>query len=93
MYRLVYTSKAAKQIKKLDKPFKRKLKKRLELIACNPYIGQKKKGKLQDLWGYGLNWQGIAYRIAYKIYQDELVILILATGSHEGFWEEVSRYM
>ena len=93
MYRLVYTNKAAKQIKKLDKPVKIELKRRLELIALNPLIGQKKKGKLQDIWGYGFNWQGTAYRIAYKIFEDELVVLVFAAGTHQGFWEQVSRYL
>ncbi|MFA5881999.1 MAG: type II toxin-antitoxin system RelE/ParE family toxin [Eubacteriales bacterium] len=91
MYRLVYTNKAARQIKKMDKQVKIELKKRLELIAIDPYLGRKKKGKLQDIWGYGFNWQGIAYRIAYKIFNDELVILVFAAGSHEGFWEQISR--
>lgn len=89
----MYTNKAAKQIKKLDKPVQKELKSRLELIAGNPYIGRKKKGKLYDLWGYGFNWQGTAYRVAYTIYQNELVVLIISAGSHEGFWEEISRYM
>ncbi len=91
MYRLVYTNKAARQIKKMDKQVKIELKKRLELIAIDPYLGRKKKGKLQDIWGYGFNWQGLAYRIAYKIFNDELVILVFAAGSHEGFWEQISR--
>lgn len=91
MYRLVYTNKAARQIKKMDKQVKIELKKHLELIAIDPYLGRKKKGKLQDIWGYGFNWQGLAYRIAYKIFNDELVILVFAAGSHEGFWEQISR--
>jgi len=91
MYRLVYTNKAARQIKKMDKQVKIELKKRLELIAIDPYLGRKKKGKLQDIWGYGFNWQGLAYRIAYKIFNDELVILVFAAGSHEGFWKQISR--
>jgi len=93
MYRLVYTARATKQIKKLDKLVKEEMKKRLELIGCNPYIGQKKKGKLYTVWGYGFNWRGTAYRIAYQIYDDELVILVVGAGSHEGFWEEVSKYI
>jgi len=93
MYRLVYTNRAAKQIKKLDQPIRKEVKIRLEIIARDPHIGRKKKGKLHDIWGYGFNWKGVAYRIAYKIYQDELIILILAAGSHEGFWEDISRYI
>ena len=93
MFHLAYTSKVAKQIRKLDKPLKQEIKRRLELIAQDPYIGQKKKGKLHDVWGYGFIWRNTAYRIAYKIYGEELVVLVLAAGSHEGFWEEISRYI
>ena len=93
MYRLVYTTGVAKKIKKLDKPVREEMKNRLELIARNPYIGQKKKGKLNNIWGYGFNWCGTAYRIAYQIYDDELVVLIIAAGSHESFWEELSKHL
>jgi mRNA-degrading endonuclease RelE of RelBE toxin-antitoxin system len=93
MYKLIYTNKAAKQVRTLDKPIKKIMKEHLEFIALNPYVGHKKKGKLNDVWGYGFNLKGVSYRIAYSIYNDELVVLIIAAGTHEGFWEEVSRYL
>ncbi len=38
MYRLLFSSKAARQIRKLDKHLKKEMKKHLEAIAIDPFL-------------------------------------------------------
>ncbi|MDR0199104.1 MAG: type II toxin-antitoxin system RelE/ParE family toxin [Streptococcaceae bacterium] len=73
----------------------RELKKRFldiiyESIAEDPYLGEKKHGNLSEFYVWAFHYAKTDYRVAYIILKDKVVPIILA-GSHENFYETLSR--
>ncbi|MDR1782570.1 MAG: type II toxin-antitoxin system RelE/ParE family toxin [Bacilli bacterium] len=92
MYRIEYSNKAVKYLKKLKDV---KLKKLFEntiyqKIANSPYKAKKKKNNLYEIWTVGFNYQKTEYRIGYKI-KDNAIVIILLCGSYENFYNELVR--
>ncbi len=52
------------------------------VIAVNPYGGKKLGGERKDEWSYRV-WP---YRVIYKIFKKELVVLIIITGHRQGVY-------
>ena len=60
-------------------------------LAQDPEAGRKLKGELRDYWKLAVSFQGVTYRIIYQISQTEKVVLIIAVGSREGFYDRLLR--
>ena len=84
MYKIVYTSLAQKDAKKLaSSNLKKKCVKLLEIIANNPYQNPPPFKKLVgDLTGFLSRRVNIQHRLVYKVYEEEKVIKILRMWSH-----------
>lgn len=86
---------AAKFLKKLrDKQLFEKIRKMIDDIVKNPYIGEEKTGDLEGLLCCGFNYDGTSYRIAYTLREihDEMVVVVMI-GTRENFYDELKRYM
>ena len=95
MYEVKFSSKAKKYINKIkDKNLKIKFIDIIfDKIATNPFdAGEIKKGDLVNIYSTGFNYNGISYRISYKVNNNKIV-LILIVGSHENFYNELKRYI
>ena len=95
MYQLRYASAAKRYFKKIkEKGLKIAYQKALEIIANDPYCGEKKVGDLSGLYGYDVYYNKINYEIAYRIYEEDnkLVVVVLA-GTRENFYYELKRYI
>lgn len=77
MYEIVILNSAAKQLRKLDKPIKNKIIDALEIISQNPFMGERLKGELLELYSYHLKVIGVEYRIAYQIKEQEVVVVVM----------------
>lgn len=69
--RLEYKPEAVKQIKKLPFSQKKKIIRKIEFLAQNPYIGKNLKGELVGLKSF----RAWPYRIIYEIKDNYLIIL------------------
>ncbi|MEM6613170.1 MAG: type II toxin-antitoxin system mRNA interferase toxin, RelE/StbE family [Cyanobacteria bacterium P01_C01_bin.72] len=77
-----FSRKAQKDIRKLTKQQKRKLKQILEeIISVNPFYGKALRGKLKGLYSLRLNRKD---RILYEIYEQDKTVLIIRTKTHYG---------
>lgn len=66
--------------------------KHLISIADNPYkSGKPLKGILKGFWRKDFTYEGVSYRIAYEIDNEEGAVYILMIGKREGFYEQLSR--
>ena len=78
-YNITYTRKSLKFLEKLskkDKDLTNTIIDTIEYIANNPYDSKKLKGQLK-----GLNRIQVGkYRVIFKIYKKELVVLIVDIG-------------
>ena len=48
-------------------------------------------GQLKGYWKYSVGLKGVTYRIIYQIYESEKVILIIAVGAREEFYDRLLR--
>ena len=81
-YRIVFSEKAYRQLKKLDKPMQRRIIVSLERIRIRPYRYVK---KLVGDPGYRLRVGD--YRVIMDIVDDELRILVLKVGHRKNIYE------
>lgn len=81
--KIYYSSKFAKEYKKLPKRIKLIAEKRERLFRSNPHDPQLKThkltGKLKDFWSFSIDYQ---YRIIFE-FKDESVIWFHSVGTHE----------
>ena len=77
-YRAGITPSAARQLRKLDPPARRRIQAAVDLLAENP-----RPPAATQLVGGGGEWRVRTgdYSIVYDIHDDELRILVLALGS------------
>lgn len=87
MYRIFYTKTAKEAIDHLDKKSKLRIKNAVERIAENPSIGKNLTYDLSDRRSYRVG----DYRIIYRTYKKEALILILAVGHRRQIYRDISR--
>ena len=94
MYKLTYSPAAIKYIKKIrNKSLKAELKRAIDDIANDPYIGEAKMGDLQGIFGYDVYYDSVNYEIAYIIREKEILVTIIMVGTRENFYSELKRYI
>jgi len=87
MYKIAYTKEAKERIDKLDKRKKRQIKDAIERLAQNPDIG---KHLLHEFRGLSFYRSG-DHRIIYRVYHQEILILILTIGHREDVYKLLKR--
>jgi mRNA interferase RelE/StbE len=95
MYEIRFSSAAERYFKKLkEKKLKDAYQNAIREIRQDPYIGQKKQGDLNGIYGYDVDYMGINYELAYSIYEEngQLIVVLLA-GTRENFYKELKRYI
>lgn len=82
-HRVLYTKEAAARIRKLDKTVKERVRKEIERLAVHPELGKKLTGLLSGRWSYRVG----DWRILYKVYKGDLVVLILTVGHRREVYD------
>ncbi len=92
MYLIIQTPAIKKDLKKLDKQVLLALKTvHFSALSRDPYIGELLKGQYRKFRKYKFSFNGVAYRVAYEIREDELIVLIISVGPRENFYKELKR--
>ena len=92
MYDIIYYSQVKKDLKKLDKKLLLEIKeKHIHLLATNPYIGEKLKGKLSGAYSYHFKHAKVEYRIAYIIEEQIHIVQIYKIGKRENFYRDLEN--
>lgn len=79
MYKIEFSSQAAKELEKLyraDKKLYSRFLTAIESLKTNPYQGKRLKGKLAGDYSYRVG----NYRIIYTVYKHKLVVYIIDLG-------------
>ena len=87
MYKVLYTDEATKQISKFDNKLKEKIRIAVEEVQANPSVGKSLTRELKGRFSYRIG----DYRIIYRVYQTEIVVLILAVGHRKNIYERQKR--
>lgn len=83
IYKISFSSKAIRIIKKLPFPLKDNLQEDLKKIAANPRIGEKLSGEV-NTYRYRLG----KYRVIYEIHDKELVVLVVNFGHRKEVYRD-----
>ena len=83
MYQIVLKKAARKSFKKINKRYKKRIMQTIFALANNPYLGKQLEGSLQNFYSVRV-WP---YRIVYKIYRKDLVILIVEIAYRQGVYK------
>ena len=86
MYRLVYTKEAKTAIDGLPVKIKRQIKNAVERISANPEIGKCLTQELKGLLSYRFG----DYRVIYRVFHKEILVLILTVGHRKDIYRKTS---
>ncbi len=90
MYQVQILKAVRKDLKKLSKDAAVKIVNyRLPKLSDNPHLGALLSGKFSNYRKYSCSYNGTSYRIIYQISKQEKIILIIAIGSREKFYERL----
>lgn len=87
VHKLLYTEEAKKQISKLDQRLKFKMKEACQHIAQDPTLGKPLTRELKGRFSYHIG----GYRVIYRVYQAEVVVLVLTIGHRRDVYEKEAR--
>lgn len=84
-YDVRLTSRAARDLKRLDNSVRTPVIKALEKLASDPEAGKPLQPPLKDLYSFRAG----DYRIIYKIYKGELVVVVISVGHRREVYERL----
>lgn len=88
---ILQTPTFAKQVKKLHKNQKVSLDQTVKKIVVTPFIGEMKKGNLSNVFVYKFKMVNQLTLLAYEFDNGKLSLLLLAIGTHENFYRDLTR--
>ena len=87
MFKILYAKEAKTAIDKLSIKKKRQIKKDIEHIAENPQIGKHLTRELKGL----LSYRSGTYRVVYRIYHKEIMVVISTVGHRKDIYQKAIR--
>lgn len=75
-----------KYLKKAKKSLRQRITRELKLLQEHPMSGTMLKGRLKGIRSHKFKEEGTNYRIAYKLEEDVLIILI---ATRENFYRDI----
>ena len=93
MYQVIYAKYVEKDLKHVDKAVVQEFKaKHLRSIQKDPYSGAKRlQGILRIFLVYRFQVKGVSYRVAYQIFEQKLLVVLVSFGARENFYKELKR--
>jgi len=82
IYRILLSSKANDFLKKLDKPNKERIEKKLRDLKNNPELGKPLTFNLAGLWSLRVG----DYRVLYRVDNNQLLILVIKIGHRKNVY-------
>ncbi|MCU7921992.1 MAG: type II toxin-antitoxin system RelE/ParE family toxin [Candidatus Thiodiazotropha sp. (ex Dulcina madagascariensis)] len=81
----------SRRIKKLHKEEKKSLDRAVRAIINDPSVGEMKRGDLAGVQIYKYKHNTQQYLLAYRFIEDDLLLTLLALGTHENFYRDLKR--
>ena len=83
MHSISISDEAAKQIRRLDKPIRERIRKRIRELAKTPRPAGAKRLRTRPDWRIRVG----DYRIVYRIEDQELVVLVVKVGHRKDVYQ------
>ena len=82
IYNLGFKPEALKEWKKLNSTIRVQFKKKLKKRLVNPRVPKDKLSGYEDV--YKIKLRSVGYRLAYKVQDEEVLVLVLSVGKREN---------
>lgn len=90
MYDLIVQNPAERFIKQLTKEEQTIIFDEIEKLAYDPFLGKELQGRLAGLRSLRIDGKS-SYRVIYKIYSSQLVVLVLQAGYRKNIYAKQIR--
>lgn len=77
--------------KKLKPNQRRDLNQAIRELINDPYLGEKKKGDLKELYVYKFKMVNQLTLLGYQYVENQLLLTLITLGSHENFYRDIQR--
>ena len=91
MYSIEYRRSALKEIKKLDRAYRKEIVSHIENCAKRPYEAGFLKGDLSGYLSYNFNIKGTGYRIIYSVNEATKAITIEMVGPRDNIYKKLKK--
>ena len=92
MYRIEIANAVKSDVRKLDKRLQGLIgEEHFTNIEKDPFKAVPLLYEFKGLWSYHFSYKGTQYRIAYEIYPEQRIVLVIMVGSREGFYQTLRR--
>lgn len=86
-YKIEVRKSFSADFEKISKHYQRNINKKIAQLETRPDIGKTLAGSLSGIRRIRIG----DYRVAYKIYENRLVVLLLKAGHRKDFYEQLTR--
>lgn len=86
-YKIEVRKSFSAEFEKIPKRYQTNINKKIALLETRPNIGKMLTGSLSGIRRIRIG----DYRVAYKIYENRLVVLLLKAGHRKDFYEKLTR--
>lgn len=94
MFEIRFTRAAEKYFRKIkEKGLKIAFKSALKTISADPFAGKLKTGDLKGLYSFDVYYSKTNYELAYRIYNDKKIVVVILAGTRENFYNEIKKYL
>lgn len=91
MYRVVFSSPAARLFRKLPKDVQTILTQHAETLKHEPLKGEQLKGKYRVLRSLHLSYKGTAYRIIYQVVSKSQIVYVFLADKRENIYRRLEH--
>lgn len=84
-WKVDYTRRASRDLRKLDPAQRRRVRAAIEVLAEDPLRGKALRFELQGL----RSWRTGAFRIVYRVRESDVVVLILTVGHRRDVYDRL----
>ncbi len=89
IYKLQFHPKALKEWAKLDKSIREQFKKKLSERVKNPIVVKDRLIGYDNI--YKIKLRSLGHRLAYKVVEDEITVLVLKVGKRDNVYDLLSK--
>jgi len=90
-YAVIQMRRFTRQYKKLNDKTTKDVDDAVVKISETPYIGEKKKGDLSQLWVFKFKSDRQLYLLGYSINDGLRLVYLESIGPHENFYRDIKR--
>lgn len=92
MFDLLLTSRAEKDLAKMEPGLRKKILSDIQGLKVEPYLGKALKASFKGVFSFHHAWKGIQYRTIYQVDFEKHEITVFLSGTRENVYRRLKSY-